>query len=433
MTGRFAQVAIAFSIFISSYVFFKTPFEGYASYLVMLLFFPAYLARLPFPKEVVLVFSPPLLAGILSIQAGDNEWGLFFKIFLGFFSSVLFYRYVFDAFEKDVEKLFGIYMTGAAIVSYIGFIQVFSYFIGLEPGYNYRWIFNKWSLSLGGTGVRMNSVFSEPAYFAGVIGPAFFIAINNLIRRDYKFISRRASWVIALAYPLTFSTLGFMSMAITALLLLVNYGFIRYAILVGPLVYFGYTYAYQNIPEFRQRIDGTQMAFGENEDLKNLNNVHGSSFVLYNNYVITMENFKRNPVFGTGLGSHPVAFDRYSLTNMAGILKIDFNKADANSMFLRLLSETGLYGVSVMLILIFRNFLTRQRSANDTNWLISNSVLVVIVVYLARQGHYFINGFPFFIWMYYFVRKQNTAQVKAIREAETVEHIAQQKRLAAAP
>lgn len=430
MTGRFAQVAIAFSIFISSYIFFKSPFEGYASYLVMLLFFPSYLARLSFPKEVILVFSPVLLAGLLSIQSGDNEWGLFIKIFLGFFSSVLFYRYVFDAFDRDLEKLYGIYMTGAIIASYIGLIQVMSYLVGFEPGYNFRWIFNKWSLSLGGTGVRMNSFFSEPAYYAGVIGPAFFVAINNLVTRDYKFVSRRASWIIALAYPLTFSTLGFMSMAITAVLLLVNYGFIRYAIIVGPIVFFGYTYAYENIPEFRQRIDGTQTAFSDG-DPKDLNDVHGSSFVLYNNYVITMENFKRNPVFGTGLGSHPVAFDRYSLTNMAGITKIDFNKADANSMFLRLLSETGLYGVSIMLFLIFRNFLTRQRSANDTNWLISNSVLVVIVVYLARQGHYFINGFPFFIWMYYFVRKQNTAQMKAIKKTQNEEHIARQKSLAA--
>lgn len=415
MTGRFAQFAIAFSIFISSYIFFKTPFEAYPSYIVMLLFFPAYLARLPFPREVILVFTPPLIAGILSIQTGDNESGLFIKIFIGFFSSMLFYRYVIDAFNRDLEKLFQLYMTGAVVVSYIGLFQLFSYFVGFEPGYNYRWLLNKWSLSLGGTGVRMNSIFSEPAYYAGVIGPAFFVSVNNLLTRKQHFISRRASIIILLTYPLTFSTLGFMSMAITAVLLLVNYGFIRYALLVGPLVFFGYNYAYENIPEFRQRIDGTQTAFSET-DPKNLNDVHGSSFVLYNNYVITVENFKRNPVFGTGLGSHPVAFDRYSLTNMAGILKIDFNKADANSMFLRLLSETGLYGVALMLYLIFRNFFTRQRSANDTNWLISHSVLVVILVYLARQGHYFINGFPFFLWMYYFIRKQNSVQRQQLRE-----------------
>lgn len=417
MTGRFAQFAIAFSIFVSSYVFFKEPFEGYLSYLVMALFFPAYLARLPFPREVLLVFAPPLIAGILSIQTGDNEWGQFIKIFLGFFSSVLFYRYVFEAFDRDVQKLFGLYMSGAVIVTYIGVFQLASYFVGFEPGYNFRWILNKWSLSLGGTGVRMNSIFSEPAYFAGVVGPAFFVAVNNLIAREEKFISRRASIIIALTYPLTFSTLGFMSMAITAILLLVNYGFIRYAIIVGPLVYFGYTYAYDNIPEFRQRIDGTQTAFTE-DDPRSLNDVHGSSFVLYNNYVITVENFKRNPVFGTGLGSHPIAFDRYSLTNMAGVLQINFNKADANSMFLRLLSETGLFGVSVMLALILRNFFTRKVSANDTNWLISHSVLVVILVYLARQGHYFINGFPFFLWMYYFARKQNAIQLKALEEAQ---------------
>lgn len=420
MTGRFARFAIAFSIFISSYVFFKSPFEAYPSYIVMLFFFPAYLARLPFPRDVMLIFLPPLAAGILSIQTGDNESGLFIKIFIGFFASVLFYRYVFEAFDRNLELLFQIYIRGALIVAVIGLIQLISYRIGFTAGYNYRWIFNKWSLSLGGLGVRMNSVFSEPAYYAGVIAPAFFVAVNNLITGKRHFMTKRQAILMVVTYPLTFSTLGFLSMLVTGVLLLFNYGFVRYAIIFGPLMYLGYNYAYTSIPEFRDRIDGTQTVFTD-EDLTDINKVHGSSFVLYNNYVITMENFKRNPFFGTGLGSHPVAFERYSLTNRVGIIKIDFNKADANSMFLRLLSETGLYGVSIMLLLILRNYVSRQRSANDTNWLLSNAVLVVILVYLARQGHYFINGFPFFLWLYYFIRKQNVIQ-RAADTNEVLDH-----------
>jgi hypothetical protein len=380
----------------------------------MALFFPGYLARLPFPREVVLIFIPPLIAGILSIQSGDNESALFVKIFIGFFSAMLFYRYVIDAFDRKLELLFQLYMKGAVIVTIIGIVQLISYRVGFTPGYDYRWIFNKWNTASGGLGIRMNSVFSEPAYFAGVIGPAFFVAVHNLILRKDRFITKRQALLLVIAYPLTFSTLGFLSILITGILLLINFGFFRYAVIFGPLIFFGYDYAYNNIDEFRDRIDGTQTVFTD-EDYSDINKVHGSSFVLFNNYIVTMENFKRNPLFGTGLGSHAVAFDRYSLTNRAGILKIDFNKADANSMFLRLLSETGLYGVFLMLYFLVRNYLPRQRSANETNWLISNAVLVVILVYLARQGHYFINGFPFFLWLYFFIRRQNTEQLKAER------------------
>lgn len=411
MTGKFAQVAIALSIFISSYIFFKSPFEAYFSYLVMALFFPGYLTRYRFPKEALLVFLTPLISGIVYLQTGDNEPALFFKIFIGFFASVIFYRYVFEAFEFDIEKLFSIYLKGAYVVSLLGLFQLISYNIGFKIGYDYSWVLNKWSYTQGGIGIRMNSVFSEPAYFAGVVGPAFFLAVHNLIKGKHQMLTKRQALIIVIAYPLTFSTLGILSIFVTGILLLVNFGFFKYAIIFGPIMYFGYNYAYDNVPEFRERIEGTTTVFGD-EGISDINKVHGSSFVLYNNYVVAYENFKRNPFFGTGLGSHPVAFEKYSLTNRSGVIKIDFNKADANSMFLRLMSETGLYGLGVMLFLVIRNYVPKRKSANDMNWVISNAVLVVILVYLSRQGHYFINGFPFFLWLYYFVRKRNSAQLE---------------------
>ena len=105
------------------------------------------------------------------------------------------------------------------------------------------------------------------------------------------------------------------------------------------------------------------------------------------------------------------------------MIDLNFNKADANSMLLRLLSETGLYGVIIMLSFVIYNIVPRNKSANDTNWLVSNGILVVILVYLMRQGHYFINGFPFFLWLYYYVRKYNDWMIEnpeeaAIKEAE---------------
>lgn len=403
--NRIITIGIFITIFISSYVMFKAPFEGYISYIVMLILFPIMFVRFGLPKLPLLIFLPLLISGVIYILAGDNDSGSFIKIFIGFFAAVLFYRYVLELYDFDVNKLFGWYIKGALVVSLIGIAQVFFYNVGFKPGYDFRWVLNKWGVTQGGLGIRMNSVFSEPAYFAAVIAPAFFCAIHNLFWRSRFWMTKNQAIIIVVAYLLTFSSLGILGIFLAVLLLLLNYGFVRYAIIFVPLTYFGFGFVYNNVDEFRERYDGTLEVFVD-QNIKDYS-VHGSSFVLYNNFTVAFENFKRNPILGTGLGSQETAFDRYSLTRFANVVQIDFNKSDANSMFLRLMSETGLYGIIFMVVFLFKHHISRTKSANDYNWLISNGILMVVLLYLARQGHYFINGFPFFLWCYYYISKAN--------------------------
>jgi len=405
MSKNVSIILIYITIFISSIVFFQKPFEGYLSYIVFAIFFPIFIVRYGIPRYPILFFLPLLISGIAYIQIGMNTYQLFFKIFTGFFLSVLFYHYVIQLFEYDVKKLFLYYLKGSLVVSYLGLFQVFSYFVGFGPGYNYGWIFNKWSVAQGGLGIRMNSVFSEPSYFAAVIAPAFFVCVYNLSVREPIFITKRQSLVIGIAYLLTFSSLGIIGIFFAILMLLLNFGLLKYAIVFVPMFYFTFKYAYNEVPDFRARFDGTIDIFST-EDYRNYD-IHGSSFVLYNNYHVALENFKRNPLFGTGLGSHPIAFDKYSLTNLQGVLKIEFNKADANSMFLRLMSETGLYGTLFMILLLFRCWVFRQRTTDREIWVMSNGIALIILLFLARQGHYFLNGFPFFLWLYYYTWRKN--------------------------
>jgi O-antigen ligase len=138
---------------------------------------------------------------------------------------------------------------------------------------------------------------------------------------------------------------------------------------------------------------------------------------------VALENFKRNPILGTGLGSHPTAFDKYSLTNLEGAVEIDFNKMDANSMFLRLMSETGLYGLFVMLFLVVKCWVPKQRTDDTALWVMSNSVLIIILLSLLRQGHYFLNGFPFFLWLYYYIAKENWKKREESKEQDEKERL----------
>ena len=180
---KFQDIAVLLTIFISSYVFFKTPFEGYITYIFFALYLPIFIGKFGVPKQPVMIFLPLLISGLVYIYAGDNNVESFIKIFVGFFTSVLFYNYIFQLYKFDLKYLFHLYMKGAFWVSVIGIFQVISFFVGFAPGYNFSWIFNKWSLTLGGLGIRMNSVFSEPAYFAAVVAPAFYIAVYSLIKK----------------------------------------------------------------------------------------------------------------------------------------------------------------------------------------------------------------------------------------------------------
>ncbi|MFM7104733.1 MAG: hypothetical protein ACKOW8_04365, partial [Flavobacteriales bacterium] len=315
----------------------------------------------------------------------------------------------------DIKGLFRIYLQSAYIISIIGAFQIFSYLIRFTPGYNFRWIFNKWNPSPGGLGVRISSLLSEPAYFAAVIAPAFFVALYNILKRKEHFVSYRKSLLILAIYPLSYSSLGILGILIAILLMMINLGSVRYYLIMIPALYVIGRYSYNNVEEFKDRMDGTVEIYST-ENIYSYD-IHGSSFVLYNNSHIAWTNFKKHPLFGTGLGSHPTAFDRYSLTNEIGAVQIKFNKMDANSMLLRLLSETGLYGVLFMLYILFKNLIFRWRSAADEYWLMSNGITLIILIYLLRQGHYFINGFPLFLWMHFYLGKINRNQLKSEKVA----------------
>lgn len=413
MLQKAITISIFLTVFVSSYIFFKEPFEGYITYIVLVLLFPVFISKYGIPKLPLLIFLPILIVGVINIQIGTDTPALFIKVFIGLFSSVLFYRYVLEFYDFDVKRLFKIYMYGSYLVALIGIFQVLSYQVGFGPGYNFSWFLNKWSVTQGGLGIRMNSIFSEPSNFASVIAPAFFVSIQGLISRKPLFLNRKQLVVIVIAYLLTFSSLGIIGIFITIFLILINLGFFKYAIIFVPLMFFSFDYAYENIPEFTDRYDGTISVFGE-QNIKDYG-VHGSSFVLYNNYHIAKQNFLKNPAFGTGLGSHELAFDKYSLTNMEGVIQINFNKADANSMLLRLMSETGLYGTLFMLIFLIKCWIHKGKSADDEYWVISNSIALIAILFLARQGHYFLNGFPFFLWLYYFNWKHNKADKEKLR------------------
>jgi hypothetical protein len=418
---RIKNVLLIGSIFAYSGLILKQPFEVYWAYVVYIMFAPVYVMRYGLPKLPIMLFLPLLFFGLIYVQLDFNTYALFFKIFIGFLASMVFYYWVIQDYKFDVDRLYGLYMKACVIVAIIGIIQFASFHVGFVRGFNFNYIFNKWGWVPGGFGLRLNSVFSEPAYYGATMAPAFFTSLYNWITRKPLFISKMMSALIIVTYVLTSSGVAYIGVFFTVVFLMINFGVIRYSLFFIPIIILSANWAYENVPDFRMRWDSTIDIY-TSENIYSYD-VHGSSFVLYNNNHVAFENFKRNPLFGTGLGSHIVAFDKYSLTNLDGAVQIDFNKADANSMFLRLMSETGLYGLIIMIVFLFRHWLSKSRSVDPKFWVISNSCLMVIILYLLRQGHYFLNGLPFFIWLYYFASLKNREARYTENEEPTTEAI----------
>ncbi len=394
-------IFIYISIFINSYVFFKEPFEFYFGYLIYIILLPTFISRYGVNRSLFYIFLVLFATGIFNIIVGNDTGAQFFKVYTGLMLSYFFYDYVIKEFNFDIEQLFKWYLKGSYIAAIIGLIQFVSYQIGFEPGFDFRWILNKWGVVAGGNfGIRINSIFGEPTHLACVLAGAFFVSLYNLFQKEVFYLSRFQSLLIIVVYILSFSGLGQTGIIFSLIFLAISYGLVRYFFIFIPVGFFVITFMYNNIADFRDRYDSLVDLFKNGKFV--LGKTHGSSFILYNNYRIALENFKTNFLFGTGIGSHPVAFEKYSLAKEIKVYGFNLNSADANSMLLRLISETGLFGVSIFVYIIFKCYVRRHENTVTNHWLISNAILIMILLNLFRQGHYFLNGFPFFVILYYY-------------------------------
>lgn len=409
------------SVFINSYVIVKEPAEIYIGYLIFFVLLPIFIFRYGFPSHLVIIFSVLLIAGIFNIFLGNNNWQQFVKIFLGLFFSYLFYYYVVVQSDYNVEKLFQLYLKGCYIVALIGAIQFISFQIGFTPGYDYRWIFNKWGVIPGGAfGIRINSVFGEPTYFATCVSAGACVALYNLLVKSPYYLSKFQSALILIIYLLSYSGVAYTALLLTFVVLLLNFGFIRYVLIFLPILIGVFYYLYNTVPEFRERYDSTVNVFSTGQ--YTIGKTHGSSIILYDNYQVALKNFSSNFLIGTGLGSHPVAFDRYSDAKHIEVYGFAQNYQDASSMLLRLISETGIFGTFLMLLILFKCFVKKsiEVAIPDHFWIISASIFVLITVNLLRQGNYFLNGFPLFVWLYYYNYLNYKKYVREMSEHEKI-------------
>jgi hypothetical protein len=183
--------------------------------------------------------------------------------------------------------------------------------------------------------------------------------------------------------------------------------------------------------ELQVRVDDTIKAFiykgvMEKKEIAKLNS---SSFALYSNFLIAGQSFEAHPYTGAGLGSHELSYKKYfdrfldkNLKKMYG----DFNTKDANSLFIRMLSEGGLIGLGLLFVAIFSFFVYKKGINNPQLYyltLINQGVFLMLLVRLLRTGNYIGQGFYFFFFLYALSAIQIRRFYKNQPLAETAESI----------
>ncbi len=406
----FLQLILLITIFSSSFVFFKYPFEFYFHYLVFIVLTPILFFKVGIPKFLFYSAFAFLIIGLVNVSLLNNSIFNFVKIFLGLIVSIYFFYSLLYLKNFNVKLYFKIYCKLCLIVSFIGLAQVISFLINFKYGFDYTWIFNKWGFIKGGiVGIRVNSILAEPSQLGIVLSPALFVSVRNLIRRKTLYFKRWQSLLIVFIVILTTSTIAYFGLLLVILINTKSFK-LRY-ILIGLIIsIFGFFLAYRNVNEFKLRVDAAKgLWIEENFDIANTNN---SSFVLYNNLHIAKQNLLRHPLFGTGLGSHEFAFKNFSLTKKLLNYRFEFNVKDGNSLLIRLCTETGLIGVILIILFCVRNLIIEKEKNEkfEIKYVISNAIFILIVLSLLRQGNYMLNGLPLMFLMYFYNNHQNQNQ-----------------------
>ena len=395
------KIILFISLFSSSFVFFKYPFEFYFHYILFIILIPLFVFKFGFPKLILKILILPFIVGLVNVLLNNYLPFDFIKIFGGLLITFLFYYYILDFHDFNVHNLFQLYIKFCYLICLIGFVQLVSFYIGFKWGYDYSWLFNKWGVIKGGLfGIRVTSILAEPSQLALVVSPASYIAIRNLIHKQDFILSKIQSIVILFVLISTTSTLGYFGILLSLLFVTESFR-IRYIVIGLVLSVVLFQIAYNNVIDFKSRVDSA-VGLWINNDF-NLENTNNSSFVLFNNLHIAKEILIEHPIFGTGLGSHEAAFNKHTLTGKVIQYDFAFNKKDGNSLLIRLCTETGLIGVIFLIFISFKCFIWKiNNNELIKHKIISQGIFVLIILTLIRQGNYMLNGLPFLFLIYYY-------------------------------
>lgn len=384
------------------------PFDFYYYYPIFLVFL------ISLPLNGLQISMPPrwFNLGLLSIivasvfvtlYRGILGFELIKQVFGILFTSITYYN-VIRVFKYDVARVFNYYLVFAFWVALHGVIDNILHIGGIH--------LTK-VLQDGAFQYREYGIMGEPFYLAMAITPAI-VYYTCYFKRTWH--TAKFKYLVLLAcYLVTYSSTAVMGIGLAAFFSLYLNDFFnlrRNRIIFAPLflapVALLVFYLIENVDLINKRYNDTTSLFLSSEiDIKEAGKSNSSTFALYSNYIIARDSFLDNPLFGSGLGSHPLIYEEAFLKYFPSNYLKGYgaqNQQDANSRFLRLMSETGLLGLILFITAVIVYFAPKSVVNNETSRnlaAINYAIFVYIVLGLIRNGNYINVGFFLFFFLYY--------------------------------
>ncbi len=416
----FLSWAMVASVFMDDFIFlrYRIPFDFYVYYLTFILSIVYFIQT---KRKVGLLpkwFSYSIGALILStviICAMDQTYtlGVAKQIFGVLFTSIAYYTFLaYNNFE--VKRIFRMYVFLSFFVAAEGLLEEVLNLGGIH-------INEKMRMTTSGF-YRIFGIMGEPYFLAVVLIPALFYTFYKTTifeRINSRIGNVTIVLMLAFCFIFTFSSAGFLGIGGIFFFWLIDKKYLSFKswkIILLPIFVLLFGLLFNNVQkgwnEFNIKFTQTISAFSNNSTKKeDINDLNTSSFALYSNYVIAKASFSEKPLTGTGLGTHETNYKKYfsKFFDKDFVVRYGvFNTADANSMFVRLLSETGLMGLGLFFTFLLKNLLLRK-GYDDPELrdytLINQGIMIWFIVRLVRTGNYFGNGFFLFFFMYYFTKK----------------------------
>lgn len=308
-------------------------------------------------------------------------------------------------YRYAIAQLIGISILG---VYYYNFIPLFSLsqiknvytklslYIALL---GYPMYFLKINLNDG----RLQSIFTEPAHYAIVVIPAC-----------YYFLKEKKYWSFAAIFGtliLSNSSLGYIGCGLMFIIPNISIKRLAYLACLLPVIVGTFIYIYQEYPFFKLRVEETYESLNVINTGKFDNKTNLSSYALISNLNVAKKNIEDHPL-GSGLGSHIHMHKEVYIKQIRPPYYIrdqnkhTINAPDANSLFTRIVSELGLFGFILVLVLLYLSVSVFRYK----DLALSQGIFIYFLLKLFRDGHYFPPEFFFFIWLLFYSLKEKIAQ-----------------------
>lgn len=249
---------------------------------------------------------------------------------------------------------------------------------------------------------RLNGVLTEPAHYAAIMLPAVYLLY--LKKKYLKLV------IVLFTIFLTKSSVGYIGLLIMIIIPLLQLkNFLKYSIVVITVLVLSGLYLSSKWSEkvdenksnkIVRRLKQTKESLSASFTGKFKKNTNLSSYAFLSNFFITKEILIHKP-FGAGLGAYRHEYEKYykELKPPKYLITLNqskINKTDANSLFLRMIADFGVFSLLFFFYFFYRVFIVFKKE-NKVN---EQSTFFYLFVKLIREGHYFPPEFYFFLLIF---------------------------------